>query len=316
MALIKLKNINKTYSHSKVAFHCDLLIVDKSDKIGIAGETGSGKSTLLKIIAGLEKPEGGEALYNNNPIYPKLDRLIPGHPEMAYLSQSFELPKSISVWEFLDAQTNSERDIEIIARLCEITGLLHNATRSLSGGERQRVALARVLLHKPSVLLLDEPYSNLDPHHKRTMKKVVKNIGEKTRTTIIMVSHDPADLLPWADSILLMRDGAIIRRGTPKEIYNLPKDKYEAGLFGGFVELNAKSWNVGKGDVIVRPERFCIGKEGKEGVIESIEYHGSYEILKICIDYEIVLAKTNPNIYHVGEYVKLKLSSYDLGKGR
>ena len=310
MALIELRNIKKYYTEKVLAFQCDSIVIEKGKKIGIAGETGSGKSTLLKIVAGLEKPDEGEALFHAESIYPKLDRLIPGHPEIAYLSQSFELAKSISVYEFLKTEYSDEEDVNEIATLCRVVELLNKPTRSLSGGEKQRVALAKALLKEPEVLLIDEPYSNLDHHHKRIMREVVEKICKETEATIIMVSHEPTDLLPWADEIMVLKNSEVIQRGTPKEIYNQPQNRYQAGLFGEYVVLHAEHWNLGSGEFIARPEQFSIENEGKGGVIESIKYHGSFEILKVNLGNEKVLVRSMLGIHKVGEKVKIMMNAF------
>ena len=125
MSFLKLQNIQKSYSQERKAFACPSLEISKGKKIGIAGETGSGKSTLLKIIAGLEKPDEGEVLMDSKSVYPKLDRLIPGHPEMAYLSQSFELPKFIKVIEYLKTNSIEEERFDQVTNLCRVKQLLY-----------------------------------------------------------------------------------------------------------------------------------------------------------------------------------------------
>ncbi|SNS72504.1 iron(III) transport system ATP-binding protein [Ekhidna lutea] len=312
MSFLKLQNIQKSYSQERKAFACPSLEISKGGKVGIAGETGSGKSTLLKIIAGLEKPDEGEVFMDNESVYPKLDRLIPGHPEIAYLSQSFELPKFIKVIEFLHSSSIEEERFDQITRLCRVKGLLDKDTFALSGGERQRVALAKVILKEPVVLLLDEPYSNLDPHHERIIKEVIRDISKETDATILMVSHDPSDLLPWADKVLILKDGEIAQIGAPKEVYYKPVNEYTAGLFGDFQKLDGSKWSSLKQDLIVRPEQLTLNNHGKTGEVQAVYFHGNHELIEVKTDNETIQALASPGTYQKGDKVgvSIKLSDY------
>lgn len=308
MSFLKLQNIKKSYSEERKAFASQSLEINQGSKIGIAGETGSGKSTLLKIVGGLEKPEQGEVTFENETVYPKLDRLIPGHPEMAYLSQAFGLPKFIKVLEFLDSGNIEDHQMTRVAAICRIEGLLEKDTRALSGGERQRVALAKVILKEPKVLLLDEPFSNLDPHHERIIQDVINEVGKETDTTIFMVSHDPSDLLPWADQILVLKDGAIVQQGNPKEVYYQPVNEYVAGLFGAFQKLEGNKWSSSAKDLIVRPEQLVLNNHGKKGVVSEVLFHGSYDLVRVkSMDNEIVQALATPGKYKQGDKVGVSL---------
>ncbi|MEO9870968.1 ABC transporter ATP-binding protein [Ekhidna sp.] len=309
MAKLKLHNIRKTFDGQRDAFDCSFLEVDEGSRIGIAGETGSGKSTLLKIIAGLEKPNEGEVLLGQENIYPKLDRLIPGHPKMAYLSQSFELPKFISVEDFLLVHPYSDEEVSRMAELCRIEDLLDKDTRALSGGERQRIALAKVLMKEPEILLLDEPFSNLDTHHKHKMKSVINNIDEEIKATILMVSHESTDLLPWSEEILVLKEGEIVQQGNPKEIYFHPANEYVAGLFGDYQLIDPKRWLEVEGDErIVRPEQFQLNDHGKKGQIINIQFKGNHEELVIKVADEIVFTSSLPGKYEIGDDIHVSLS--------
>src|SRR5690606_32752154 len=112
--------------------------------------------------------------------------------------------------------------------------LLTRRTDELSGGERQRIALAKLLITSPQLLLLDEPFSNLDMMHRIVLKKVLKKISKQLSITCILVSHEPSDVLAWADKVIVIRNGIIVQKGTPKNIYTCPVDEYTAGLFGPY----------------------------------------------------------------------------------
>ena len=214
--------------------------------LAIAGETGSGKSTLLKIIAGLAAPTTGAVYLEGVRVRGPMERLIPGEPGIAYLSQYFELWHHYTVQEVLSYSNDlSPGEATALYRLCHIDHLLLRRTDQLSGGERQRIALARLLVHPPRLLLLDEPFSNLDMIHKRLLKKVIRDVTGKYRITCILVSHDPFDTLSWADELLLLKEGRIHQQGPPREVYSAPLDEYAAGLLGEYALVNGE---------FVRPE--------------------------------------------------------------
>jgi iron(III) transport system ATP-binding protein len=168
-----------------------------------------------------------------------LERLIPGQPGIAYLSQDFPLWHNYRVSEVLDYNNDLDpADAATLYRLCHIDHLLGRRTDQLSGGERQRIALARLLVHPPRLLLLDEPFSNLDMIHKRTLKSVLKGIAEKYAITLILVSHDPYDTLTWADLLIVLKDGGLVQSGSPRDVYEHPIDEYVAGLLGDYTLAN------------------------------------------------------------------------------
>ncbi|MEJ0101373.1 MAG: ABC transporter ATP-binding protein [Bacteroidota bacterium] len=208
---------------------------EQFQKIAIAGETGSGKTTLLKMIAGLIQPDAGEIVFNGKKVLSPYEKLIPGHPGIAYLSQHFELRNNYRVEEELESKNLlTEKEADEIYSICRIQHLLKRRTDQLSGGERQRIVLARLLTMSPELLLLDEPFSNLDAIHKNIIKSVIYDIGEKLKITCIMVLHDAPDILSWADTILIIKDGQIIQKGIPEQVYRQPVNEYCAALLGEY----------------------------------------------------------------------------------
>lgn len=266
-------------------------------QIAIAGETGSGKSTLLKIIAGLAQPDAGEVIYDGKRVPGPNDQLIPGHPKIAYLSQLFELPHYLRVEQVLEyANKLTKRSADQLFEICRITHLLKRRTDQLSGGEQQRIAIARLLIGSPGLLLLDEPYSNTDMIHKQLLKAIIEDIAEQLKISIIMVSHDPVDALSWADEILLMRDGRIIQHGMPKEVYRHPVDNYAAGLLGKY-----NVWEDKNGvQRIVRPEDLVLSRKhisDVKGTVQNIIFCGSYYDVEVYTETRMFTSRVmNPTI--------------------
>ena len=148
--------------------------------LGIAGGTGSGKTTLLKIIAGLLQPDAGAVFYKNKRIKGPDELLIPGHAEIAYVSQYFELRNQYTILQLLEmADISFESRVQSVAEKCQISDLLSRSSQEVSGGERQRVAIALALLKQPKLLLLDEPFSQADYKNKIMMEQTLDRLKRK-----------------------------------------------------------------------------------------------------------------------------------------
>lgn len=257
-------------------------VQEKHQQVAIVGASGSGKSTLLKIVAGLMQTEEGEVRFEDKRVKGPLERLLPGEPGIAYLSQHYELRLNYRVEEVLEyANKMTEEEADELYSICRISHLMKRRTDELSGGEKQRVAMARLLIGNPRLFLLDEPFSNLDYSHKQILKTVIREIGEKLDLTCLLVSHDPQDTLSWADEILVVKDGLIVQKGTPFEVYNHPVDEYTAGLFGPYNLVDPKVLEqTGDKRIFIRPENLQFGyKSGIKGLVEEVNYMGNaYEI--------------------------------------
>jgi ABC-type Fe3+/spermidine/putrescine transport system ATPase subunit len=265
-------------------------------KLAIAGETGAGKSTLLQVIAGLVRPDSGEVRFDGARVRGPGEVLVPGHPGIAYLSQQFELPTFLRVEQALRyANTLSAAAAAALYDVCRIGHLAPRRTDQLSGGERQRIALARLLLTAPRLLLLDEPFSNLDRGHKQELKAVIADLSEQLGITCILVSHDPLDTLSWADEILVLRAGQLVQQGPPRRVYAQPVDEYTAGLFGDYNLLTgplAASFGqfTGRGKkgrrLLIRPEKLVLGpaeQSGLAGAVAAIRFFGSYSEVDVVL---------------------------------
>jgi iron(III) transport system ATP-binding protein len=248
------------------------IVLPKGRKMAVAGETGSGKTTLLKTIAGLAQTETGTVTFMGRRVLGPMEKLIPGHPGIAYLSQQFELPQHLRIEQVLEyANELPEEDAQDLFRVCQIDHLMKRKTHQLSGGERQRIALAKLLISSPRLLLLDEPFSNLDMIHKDVLKTVIGDIGHRLDITCMLVSHDPLDTLSWADELVVLLDGKIVQQGSPTEVYRTPVDEYVAGLFGKYNLIEGR---------IVRPEQIGISLETRpgaiRGMVETASFWGSF----------------------------------------
>jgi iron(III) transport system ATP-binding protein len=296
-------------------------------KIAIAGETGSGKSTLLQTIAGLVQPSTGQVWFGERKVKGPQDQLVPGHPGIAYLSQQFELPRFLRVEQILTyANQLPAADAASLYEVCRIHHLLHRRTDHLSGGERQRIALARLLLSAPRLLLLDEPYSNLDIGHKNILKAVIRDIGEILDLTCILISHDPLDTLSWADEILVIKQGQIRQQGTPPQIYRQPIDEYTAALFGSYNLIPVGGTSIfapltgnqpdGK-SLLIRPENIKIIPSSEQtpalaGEVRKATFFGSYLELEVLVSGLTLTVRTDASSKGGGDMVDVAVSPEDV----
>jgi ABC-type sugar transport system ATPase subunit len=317
MSFLEVENISRKYNEQWVVHPCSFM-QKKSERIAIVGETGSGKSTLMKMIGGIVQPDSGSIYFEGKRVTGPDEQLLPGHPMIGYLSQHFELHNNYRVEEILDYGNElPQQEAEELFRICQIDHLLNRKTNSgLSGGERQRIALAKILCRKPKLLLLDEPYSNLDRMHQHTIREVIESIASHLNITCMQVSHDGPDVLSWADRILVMRGGKIIQDGTPNDVYFKPINEYAAGLLGAYnfvsladaYALAGKEIEAAHNAYLLRPEHIRISHSGLDGlaaVVKQIDFHGNYYLLQASTATGTILMQHSSAAFAVGDHVYL-----------
>lgn len=321
MELLRLSGITKQLN-GKIVLNDISFSQQSFQKIAIAGETGAGKTSLLKIIAGLVQPGGGAVLFENKKLLGPDEKLIPGHEAIAYISQALELRNNYRIEEELDYTNRlTAEEAATIFDICCITHLLKNRTDEVSGGERQRIIIARALIASPKLLLLDEPFSNLDTAHKQLMKSVIDEITTKLKTTCILVSHDPLDVLSWSESIIVIKNGMVVQQGNPQHVYLQPLNEYVAGLFGKYNLINTEHkqflpWLKNKGshgkNLFIRPEKLFISTAGDnaiKGTINKITFFGSYSEIEIMIgDLHVTLVSSEPG-FSLNESVYISIDN-------
>lgn len=262
--------------------------------IAIAGETGAGKSTLLQIIAGLEQASGGLVLFEDKKVKGPMEQMMAGHAGIAYLSQHYELKHRYRVEELLDmANTMTDEEANAIYEVCHISHLLKRKTDELSGGEKQRAALARLLITRPRLLLLDEPFSNMDLVHKAQLKAVLAAISSRLHISCMLSSHDPADYLGWAQQVFIMKDGGIVQQGTPQQVYYEPASVYAGAITGNYNLLPAQVLKgfpayaeEAAGGAFIRPEQLSLtadSAKGAKGLITKVSFYGTFYELQATV---------------------------------
>ena len=243
--IISVRNLTKQHQSSQASGVQDISFdIKRGSIVAIIGESGSGKSTLLKCIYGLLQADSGEVLLNGKRILGPHEQLIPGHKEMKMVTQDFSLNIYAKVYDNIasmlsntNVQAKQEKTLEMMQRL-HIDHLREKKITELSGGEQQRVAIAKALVSDTSVLLLDEPFSQVDALLKNQLRADIKRIAAETGVTVIMVSHDPADGLFLSDELLILKDGKLLQKGAPAAVYNDPNDIYTAQILGNAVVVS------------------------------------------------------------------------------
>lgn len=274
-----LKKISKIYPNtSKVALGPLSLQIGAGEMISILGQSGAGKSTLLRLLAGLEQVSDGQIEFEGKILAGPQDKLIAGHDAIALVHQDFKLAHATSVElnirQMLRGRGVSDSLIQQRSRqaiqLCGLERLKERKVETLSGGEKQRLSIARAWVTQPKVLLLDEPFSNLDALHKNALSETLKKIHQ-LGTTILWVTHDAEDALGVADKLWVMKKGKMVQKGSPQEVYEQPKDTYVAQLTGYVSE-----WPSQGNIHLMRPEHWEVIENEQTGYFQVLVMEHCY----------------------------------------
>ena len=280
------------------------LKIAKSEIFSLLGSSGCGKSTLLRIIAGFEKPDKGRILLEGEDI----TKLPPYVRPLNIMLQNYALFPHLNVTNNIQFGLKEEKiskeeinhRVNEILNLLELNGLEKRKINEISGGQQQRVALARCLVKKPKLLLLDEPLAALDKQLRVQTQFELVNLQYKLGITFIIVTHDQEEAMSLSDRMAIMKNGEILQVGNPVEIYEKPKDKYIANFIGTanifnvlnknnqiiIKELNYEVKNINNKEnyfkCLIRPEKISVKKLENQsdnlniGVIKEVAYLGSY----------------------------------------
>lgn len=287
--MLQVSNVSFSYQDKQVLSNISFA-VNKGQHLAIMGESGSGKSTLLKAIFGQLHLNSGHITWKDNPLLGPLYNLIPGASFMKYVSQDFDLMPFTTVAENIGEHLSVfERDTHAarIAELLQVIGLEAYAkekVKNLSGGQKQRVALARALAQEPELLLLDEPFSNIDQFKKNELRYRLFPYLKEKGITILTATHDSEEVLPFADTVLVLRNGQLEDFQTLHKLYKNPKNKYVASLFGVVNELPLqllKEYAELDTSILVYPHEFEISnKSGLEVQVTNRHFKGNHYLIE------------------------------------
>ncbi|HLW32677.1 MAG TPA: ABC transporter ATP-binding protein [Aequorivita sp.] len=244
--IIELNKISKRYrSADKYAVDQVSFSLKKGEILALVGESGSGKTTLLRLIAGLEHPDSGTIELGGKLIVSGRKSLAANKRKTGMVFQDYALFPHLTIFENVAFGLNGLKKKEAEQRVyetIELTGLKEDVKKyphQLSGGQQQRIALARALAPRPELLLMDEPFSNLDTILRDQVREEVRQIIKSMGITAILVTHDTKDAFATADKIAVMLEGKLLQFDTPNNLYNDPNSAYVAELFGKSNNLEA-----------------------------------------------------------------------------
>lgn len=304
--MLEVRNISFSYTEKPVIIDVDFKVA-KGMHISVIGESGCGKSTLLKLIYGLYDLDGGQITYNSKQILGPKFNLIPGENTIKYLAQDFDLMPFITaaenVGKYLSNVYKDKKDSRVadLLEMVEMTDFANTKVKYLSGGQQQRVALAKSLALEPEVLLLDEPFSQIDVFRANRLRRNLYSYLKENEITCIVATHDSSDVLSFSDETIVMREGKIVAKNHPSVMYNAPHDQYAAALFG---DVNSIPGNLLKASlsqelVLVYPHQIRVAERSNLRVTVSRSYfkgnayliEAIYENGKIYFEHPTALPK-------------------------
>jgi ABC-type sugar transport system ATPase subunit len=261
--------------------------METGEILSVLGESGSGKSTLLKLIYGLEDADSGEIYFDNKKVTGPKFNLIPGNPEMKFVPQEFDLLDSVTVAENAGKYLSNfdlklkNRRISGALKVVQLGKFSNQFPSKLSGGQRQRVSIARAIAANPELLLLDEPYGQLDQPLKFEIRKNIWDWTKKNNRSLIITTHDFNDAFGFSDKILVLKNGKIIQTDSPENLKKQPENEYVASLLGEYSGLNREEMKTlfqieipENKKAVIYPEEITLSPDGKEFIVSDIRFRG------------------------------------------
>ncbi|TQC74830.1 ABC transporter ATP-binding protein [Pantoea dispersa] len=321
MSYLNVTQLNKSYGPTTIFENIDFS-ADEGEFVTLLGPSGCGKSTLLRCIAGLTDVDSGTILLQGQDLVP----LPPQKRTIGMVFQSYALFPNMTVeknvafglkMQKLAAGEIQQRVMEALA-LVELTDFARRYPHQLSGGQCQRVALARSLVTRPRLLLLDEPLSALDARIRRHLREQIRHIQQELKLTTIFVTHDQEEALTLSDRIVLMNRGRIVQNGNAETLYTQPVDLFAAGFIGNYNLLSAEQATQLTGQpfscqVAIRPESIllCAPQAGIAATILSHSLLGNvirYRVLANQVELSVdVLNRSVADLHPAGMQIGLQL---------
>jgi iron(III) transport system ATP-binding protein len=303
---VKLSEISRGYGPVR-AVRSLSLTVERGEILALLGPSGCGKTTTLRLIAGFEPPEEGEISVSGNKVAGGKTSVPPEKRRVGMVFQDYALFPHLSVagnvgYGIRDGKKRANRVAEVL-RLARLDGLESRMPHELSGGQQQRVALARALAPEPAVVLLDEPFSNLDAALRARVRAEMRDILTAAGATAVFVTHDQEEAMSIADRVAVMFDGSIVQIDTPQEVYNRPATPGVARFVGeanflraiaegdrlrcALGELEMAASGRGEVRVMLRPEALTLSDQGENGTPATVlgrEFYGHDQLIRLRLD--------------------------------
>ncbi|RDY23696.1 ABC transporter ATP-binding protein [Romboutsia maritimum] len=333
MSSVKIINLTKSFNNTNVLKNITI-DVEEGEFISLLGPSGCGKSTLLKLIAGLLEVDSGDIVFNNESVI----NILTEKRGAIIVFQDYLLFPHMTVYENIEfglkmkkvTKDIRSKKVEEILNLVKLKEHKNRYPSQLSGGQQQRVAMARALVLNPRILLLDEPFSNLDINLRNEMREFVLSIQKRLNITTIMVTHNKEEALTMSNRVAVMLDGEIKQFDTPKNLYENPNSIEVANIFGernyikgcieeGIFKSNIISFesNLKKDlkevNIMIPKENISLYsmdyKEGIEGIIKRKRYAGEKTYYDIQVKDIVLKAISNNDIYKEQDKVKIVIKS-------
>lgn len=305
--MLKVQNISFHYTKNKPVLTNFSFKVNKGEHLCIMGESGCGKSTLLKVIYGLFDLQKGTIFWNNAQITGPAENLVPGFEKFKYVAQDFDLMPYISVSEnikkFLSRfyPEESEARTQELLEVIQMKAFEHTKVKNLSGGQKQRVAIARALAKEPELLLLDEPFGQIDNFKKSGLRRKLFAYLKEKNIACIVATHDKDDALSFADKLIVIRNNSILVNNSPTSIYQNPTSRYVAALFDDVNEIVIDNQTI-----LCYPHQLKV-VENSNILVKVINsyFKGFYWLIEADFDGQIVFFNYDFRLYR-GEKVNLQ----------
>lgn len=295
---LEIKNLVKSYNINVNVIKDLSFSVNKGELISFVGESGSGKSTFLKCISGLEKINSGNIKLNNQTLNSKDVFVKPQNRKISYVFQDYPLFPHLNIKKNICFNLDKEyyKNLQKIIKLTNLDNLLERYPHEISGGEQQRACIARAIIREPDLLLLDEPFSNLDANIKFTIRDEICRIIRESKTTTILVTHDIKDALNISDKILIFKAGIVQQFSSPETMYCEPANCYCAEILG---DIN--KFPVDDRIYYIRPENIKIVNSSANSMyVEKCFFQGK--------EYKLI-GRYKENIWSIISQKPVKLNS-------
>ena len=280
--MLQVNSISFQYRSKKPVLIDISFQLEKGEHLCVMGESGCGKSTLLKAIYGLLDIDKGSVFWDDTEVLGPKEHLVPGMDFIKHVAQDFDLMPFTSVSEnikkFLSRfyPEESEKRTQELLEVIEMTSFANTKVKNLSGGQQQRVAIARALAKEPQLLLLDEPFSQIDNFKKNSLRRKLFAYLKEKNIACIVATHDGSEALSFADKMIVIQNNQLVANNTPENLYNNPKLKYIASLFDDASEVTINSINY-----LLYPHQIkIVANSDLKATVLNTYFKGSYWLIE------------------------------------